>query len=114
MKGAEPSRRQGVRSRRSRSLSGLLDGCPGISQGHRSRLGEDEYEEGEEYVEEEESGETEVEAASAGSPEAPEVPNLAHYYKTLASEHKPNYAKMVEQMTQFLGQLTQAVTPRSN
>ncbi|MBW0589645.1 hypothetical protein O181_129360 [Austropuccinia psidii MF-1] len=46
MEGAAPSRRGGVKSRRSRSFSGLLGGYPGVSQGPRSRLGEAEDEEG--------------------------------------------------------------------
>ncbi|MBW0576716.1 hypothetical protein O181_116431 [Austropuccinia psidii MF-1] len=39
MEGAAPSRRGGMKSRRSRSFSGLLDGYPGISEGARARLG---------------------------------------------------------------------------
>ncbi|MBW0587947.1 hypothetical protein O181_127662 [Austropuccinia psidii MF-1] len=91
MEGAAPSRRGGVKSRRSRSFSGFLGGYPSIPQGPRRRLGEAEDEEGEESVEEEESEEAEVAAA-------------------LAAE--PNFLKMMEQMTQFMGQLTQAVAPR--
>ncbi|MBW0511130.1 hypothetical protein O181_050845 [Austropuccinia psidii MF-1] len=45
---AATSRRGGVKSRRSRSLSGLLGGYPRISQQPRSTLGEAEDEEGEE------------------------------------------------------------------
>ncbi|MBW0504473.1 hypothetical protein O181_044188 [Austropuccinia psidii MF-1] len=67
IEGVAPSRRGGVKSRRSRSFSGLLGGYPSISQGHRSRLGEAEDEEGEE------SEESEMEAALAGSPEASEA-----------------------------------------
>ncbi|MBW0549423.1 hypothetical protein O181_089138 [Austropuccinia psidii MF-1] len=40
MEGAEPSRRAGMKSRRSRSFSGLLGGYPGMSEGARARLGE--------------------------------------------------------------------------
>ncbi|MBW0475886.1 hypothetical protein O181_015601 [Austropuccinia psidii MF-1] len=77
MEGAGPSRRGGVKSRRSRSFSGLLGGYPSISQGPRRRLGEAEDEEGEEFVEEEESEETEVGAYLVDSPEASEIPNIA-------------------------------------
>ncbi|MBW0546168.1 hypothetical protein O181_085883 [Austropuccinia psidii MF-1] len=52
MEGAAPSRRGGMKSRRSRSFSGLLGGYPGMAEGARPRLGEVEYEEGEESVEE--------------------------------------------------------------
>ncbi|MBW0588363.1 hypothetical protein O181_128078 [Austropuccinia psidii MF-1] len=46
MEGEAPSRRGGVKSRRSRSFSGLLGGYPSIPQGPRSRSGEAEDEEG--------------------------------------------------------------------
>ncbi|MBW0568580.1 hypothetical protein O181_108295 [Austropuccinia psidii MF-1] len=55
MEGEAPSRRGGMKSRRSRSFSGLLGGYPSMSEGARERLGEDEDEEGEGCVEEEES-----------------------------------------------------------
>ncbi|MBW0547381.1 hypothetical protein O181_087096 [Austropuccinia psidii MF-1] len=40
MDGEVPSRRGGMKSTRSRSLSGLLGGYPGMSEGARARLGE--------------------------------------------------------------------------
>ncbi|MBW0577234.1 hypothetical protein O181_116949 [Austropuccinia psidii MF-1] len=64
MEGAAPSRRGGVKSRRSILFSGLLGGYSSISQGPRSRSGEAEFKEGEEYEE------TEVAASFAGAPEA--------------------------------------------
>ncbi|MBW0575175.1 hypothetical protein O181_114890 [Austropuccinia psidii MF-1] len=79
IEGEEPLRRGGMKSRRSRSFSGLLGGYPGMSEGARARLGEAEDEEREESVEEEESEETEVETALAGVYEASEAANLAHY-----------------------------------
>ncbi|MBW0484894.1 hypothetical protein O181_024609 [Austropuccinia psidii MF-1] len=93
MEGAAPFRRGGVNSRRSRSFSGLLGGYPSIYQG-------------------EESEEAEVAAALAGAPEASEASNLAHSNQPLFSQDEPNFLKMIEQMTQFMGQLTQAVSPR--
>ncbi|MBW0586723.1 hypothetical protein O181_126438 [Austropuccinia psidii MF-1] len=54
MEGEAPPRRVGMKSRRSRSFSGILSGYPGMSEGARARLGEVEDEEGED------SGETEV------------------------------------------------------
>ncbi|MBW0549265.1 hypothetical protein O181_088980 [Austropuccinia psidii MF-1] len=75
-----------------------------------SRLGKSEHKYGEEPVEEEESEETEV----AGSPEASEAPNLAPFYESLVSQSEPNFLKMMEQITQFTGQLTQEVAPRDN
>ncbi|MBW0516933.1 hypothetical protein O181_056648 [Austropuccinia psidii MF-1] len=76
----------------------------------RSILEKSEHKYGEESVEEEESEETEV----AGSPEASEAPNLAPFNEPLVSQSEPNFLKMMEQMTQFMGQLTQAVAPRDN
>ncbi|MBW0460342.1 hypothetical protein O181_000057 [Austropuccinia psidii MF-1] len=114
MEGAAPSKRGGVKSRISRSFSGFLGGYPSISQGPRGRLGEAEDEEGEESVEEEDSEETEVASALAGAPEASEAVNLAHPNQPLVSQAEPNSLKMMEQMTQFMGKLTQAVSPREN
>ncbi|MBW0586629.1 hypothetical protein O181_126344 [Austropuccinia psidii MF-1] len=114
MEGEEPSRIGGMKSRRSRCFSGLLGGYPGISKGARARLGEVEDEEGEESVEEEFSGETEVADAFANAPEVPQGPNLALSNQPLVSQTEPSLLRMMEQMTQFMGQLTQAVTPRDN
>ncbi|MBW0512665.1 hypothetical protein O181_052380 [Austropuccinia psidii MF-1] len=114
MKGEAPSKRGGINSRRSRSSSCLLGGYPGIYQGRRSRLGEAEDEEGEEFVEEEYDYETVVEDSMEGAIEAPEAPNLAHSNQPPVLQYKPNFAKMMEQMTQLMGQITQAVFPRDN
>ncbi|MBW0509247.1 hypothetical protein O181_048962 [Austropuccinia psidii MF-1] len=114
MEGEESSRRGGVKSRRSRSLYGWLGGYPSISQAPRSRLGEAGDEEREESVEEEEYEETKVEASLPGSTEAFETPKLALSNQPLVSQAEPNFLKMMEQMTQLMGQLTQAVFPRDN
>ncbi|MBW0480745.1 hypothetical protein O181_020460 [Austropuccinia psidii MF-1] len=104
MEGAAPPRRGGVKSRRSRSFSGLLGGYPYIFQGPRGRLGEAEDEEGEE------SEETEVAAA----PEASEAANIAHSNQLLVSQAETNFLKIMEQMIQFIGKLTQTVATRDN
>ncbi|MBW0566829.1 hypothetical protein O181_106544 [Austropuccinia psidii MF-1] len=106
MGGAAPSRRGGMKSRRSRSFFGLLGGYPGISECARARLGEAEDEEGEE------SEGTDVATALSGAPEASKVANLANYNQPLVSQAEPNFLKMMEQMTQFMGQLTQEVSHR--
>ncbi|MBW0489447.1 hypothetical protein O181_029162 [Austropuccinia psidii MF-1] len=108
MEGAAPPRKGGVKSRRSSSFSVFLGGYTSISQGPRSRLGESEEEEGEE------SEETKVEAALSGTSEASKAQNLAHSDRSLVSQAEPNFLKMMEQMTQLMGQLTQAVDPREN
>ncbi|MBW0508325.1 hypothetical protein O181_048040 [Austropuccinia psidii MF-1] len=79
-------------------------------EGHlqKRRLGEAEDEEGEA------SKETESETALAGVPEASEAANLAHYNQQLVSQAEPNFLKIMEQMTQLMGQLTQEITPRDN
>ncbi|MBW0464850.1 hypothetical protein O181_004565 [Austropuccinia psidii MF-1] len=108
MKEAAPSRRGGMKSRRSRSFSGMLGGYPGMSEGARAILGEAEDEEWEE------SDETEVETALEGVPEASEVANLAHPNRPLFSEGEPNFLKMMEKMTQLMDKLTNALTPKEN
>ncbi|MBW0565989.1 hypothetical protein O181_105704 [Austropuccinia psidii MF-1] len=114
MEGEAPSRRGGMKSRRSRSCSGLLGGYPGMSEDARARLGEVEAEEGEESVEKEDSGDTEVADALKNAPEVPQGSNLALSSKPLVSQTEPSLLQMMEKMTQFMGQLTQAVTPRYN
>ncbi|MBW0574660.1 hypothetical protein O181_114375 [Austropuccinia psidii MF-1] len=104
MEGAAPSRSGRVKSKRSRSFSGLLSGYPSISQGTRGRLGEAEDEDGED------SEGTEV----AGAPEAPEAANLAHSNQPVISQAEPNFLKMMDHITQLMGQLTQTVSPRDN
>ncbi|MBW0561680.1 hypothetical protein O181_101395 [Austropuccinia psidii MF-1] len=81
MEGSTPSRRGGMKSRRSRSFSGLLDSYHGMSE---------------------------------GVPEASEATNLTHSDQPLVSQAEPNFLKMMEQMTQFMGKLTQVVAPRDN
>ncbi|MBW0581316.1 hypothetical protein O181_121031, partial [Austropuccinia psidii MF-1] len=72
MEGEAPSRRGGMKSRRSQSFSVLLGGYPGMSEGARATLGEVEDEEGGASVEEEDYGETEVADALANAPESPQ------------------------------------------
>ncbi|MBW0532301.1 hypothetical protein O181_072016, partial [Austropuccinia psidii MF-1] len=71
----------------------------------RSRSGEDEDEEGE-------SEEAEIAASFARAPEASEAENLSPYNQPIVSQAEPNFLGMMEQMTKFMGQLTQAVSPR--
>ncbi|MBW0581008.1 hypothetical protein O181_120723 [Austropuccinia psidii MF-1] len=82
--------------------------------GRISRLGETEDGEGEESVKEEDYEETEVADALAGAPEVSEVPNLTLCNKPLVCQAERDFLKMMEQITQFMGQLTQAVDPRDN
>ncbi|MBW0573229.1 hypothetical protein O181_112944, partial [Austropuccinia psidii MF-1] len=85
LEGAEPLRRGGIKSRRSRSFSALLGGYPGMSEGARERLGEAEDEEG-----------------------------RTHSNQPLVSQAEQNFLKMIERMTKFMGELTQVVAPRDN
>ncbi|MBW0522476.1 hypothetical protein O181_062191 [Austropuccinia psidii MF-1] len=65
-------------------------------------------------VEKEETEETEVEAALAGVPESPKALDLALSDRPLVSQAEPNFLKMMEQMTQLMGHMTQAVPSRDN
>ncbi|MBW0574698.1 hypothetical protein O181_114413 [Austropuccinia psidii MF-1] len=107
MEGEGPSRREGVKSKRSISFSGLLCGYPRISQGPESRLGDTEDEEGE-------CEEKEVAAAFPSAPNASEAANIAHSNQCLVSQAEPNFIIVMEKMTKFMGQLTQAVSPTDN
>ncbi|MBW0493193.1 hypothetical protein O181_032908 [Austropuccinia psidii MF-1] len=111
MEGAAPSRRGGMKSRISRSFSGLLGGYPGMSEGARARLGEAEDEEGEESVKEEYSVENEVVDALANYPVVPQGSNLAPTNQPLLSQSDPSLLKIMEQMATIMGQLSQAAAP---
>ncbi|MBW0589327.1 hypothetical protein O181_129042 [Austropuccinia psidii MF-1] len=86
MEGEAPSRRGGMKSRRSRSFSGLLGGFSGISEGARERLREAEDEEREESVEEEDYGETEEADPLENTPEVPQGSNLDPTNQPLVSK----------------------------
>ncbi|MBW0476646.1 hypothetical protein O181_016361 [Austropuccinia psidii MF-1] len=60
------------------------------------------------------SEENEVISALEGAPEASEAEILSHYNQSLVSQAEPNFRRMMEQMTKFMGQLTQEVSPRYN
>ncbi|MBW0501011.1 hypothetical protein O181_040726 [Austropuccinia psidii MF-1] len=53
-------------------------------------------------------------AALEASPKASKAEILAHSNQPLFSQAEPNFLKMMEQMTQFMGKLTQEVSPRNN
>ncbi|MBW0483330.1 hypothetical protein O181_023045 [Austropuccinia psidii MF-1] len=99
MEGEVLSRRQGMKSGRSRSFSGLLGGYPSISQGPGRRFWEASYEEGEDSVEEEESEKNEVAASLAGAPGAPQAQDKALSNQPLVSQAETNFLKMMEQIT---------------
>ncbi|MBW0482294.1 hypothetical protein O181_022009 [Austropuccinia psidii MF-1] len=98
IEGEESSRRGGMKSRSSRSFSGLMGGYPGIFQGPRRRLGE----------------ETEVADALSGAPEACDDQNLSLSNKPVVSQGEPNFLKIMEKMTQLMQQLTNEVSSREN
>ncbi|MBW0518451.1 hypothetical protein O181_058166 [Austropuccinia psidii MF-1] len=78
------------------------------------QIGEAEDEEGKDSVEEEESEEMGVESALEGAPEASEALNIALSNQPLVSQAEPSFLKMMEQITQIMGQLTQEVGLRVN
>ncbi|MBW0581775.1 hypothetical protein O181_121490, partial [Austropuccinia psidii MF-1] len=114
MEGEAPSRRRGMKSRRSRYFSSLLGGYPGISEGARARLREVEDKEGEESVEEQDYGETEVADALENAPDLPQGSNLALTNQPLVSQSDTSLLKIMEQMATIMGQLSQAAAPRDN
>ncbi|MBW0534967.1 hypothetical protein O181_074682 [Austropuccinia psidii MF-1] len=114
MEGAAPSRRGVMKSRRSRSFSGLLGSYPGMSEGARERFRKVEDEEGEESVEEEYSGELEVEDALANAPEVAQGPDLAPTNPPLVSQSDTSLLKIMGQMSTIMGQLSQEGAPRDN
>ncbi|MBW0552316.1 hypothetical protein O181_092031 [Austropuccinia psidii MF-1] len=69
---------------------------------------------GEESVEAEGSDETEVESSLKNAPEALEAANPALYKTHHLSEVEPSLLKMMEQMTQLMGKITQAVSLKDN
>ncbi|MBW0552079.1 hypothetical protein O181_091794 [Austropuccinia psidii MF-1] len=108
MEGEEPSRRGGMKSRISRSFSGLLGSYPGMSEGSIARLGEVEDEEGED------SGETEVADALANAPEVPQGSNIAPTNQPLVSQSDPSLLNIMEKMATIIGNLSQEAAPRDN
>ncbi|MBW0497009.1 hypothetical protein O181_036724 [Austropuccinia psidii MF-1] len=107
MEGAAPSRKGGMKSRRSRSFSGLLGGYPGMSEGVRARIGE---------VEDEEGGVCGrgrfwggVADVLANVPEVPQGSN-----QTLFSQSDQSLLKIMEQMATIMGQISQEASPRDN
>ncbi|MBW0567593.1 hypothetical protein O181_107308 [Austropuccinia psidii MF-1] len=79
---------------------------PSRRGGPRSRLGEAEYEE--------ESDENETAASLTGDAKASGAKNLALSNQPPVSQAEPNFLKMMEQITQFMGKVIQAVSPRDN
>ncbi|MBW0570967.1 hypothetical protein O181_110682 [Austropuccinia psidii MF-1] len=108
------SRRGGMKSRRSRSFSGLLGGYPAISEVARARLGEVEDEDGGEYVEGEEYGETEIADALENAPKVTQRSNIPPTHQPPVSQSDPSLLKIIKQMSTILGQLSQAAAPRDN
>ncbi|MBW0492159.1 hypothetical protein O181_031874 [Austropuccinia psidii MF-1] len=114
MEEAAPTRRGGMKSRRSRSFSGLLGGYSGMSKGARARLGEVEDEEGGGIWEEEDSGETEVEDALENAPKVFQGSNLAPTNQPLVSQSDPSLVKIMQQMATIMGKISQEASPREN
>ncbi|MBW0517999.1 hypothetical protein O181_057714 [Austropuccinia psidii MF-1] len=69
---------------------------------------------GEAEDEEEECEENEVAAALEGAPQASKAPNIALSNQSPFFQAEPNFLQMMDQMTQFMGQLTQAVSTSKN
>ncbi|MBW0466543.1 hypothetical protein O181_006258 [Austropuccinia psidii MF-1] len=92
----------------------MQEEAPSQRGGIKSILGASEDEEGEDSVQEEDPEVTEVTTSLGGAPEAPEAQNLALYNQSIVSQGKANFVKMMERMTQLMGQLTQGVASWDN
>ncbi|MBW0495986.1 hypothetical protein O181_035701 [Austropuccinia psidii MF-1] len=99
MEGVKLFKRGGMKYIRSRSFHGFLDGYPGISQATSEILGK---------VEDEESDYTEISDSLENNPECPEAQTPA-----LCNQLEPGLLRIMEKITQFMGKLTQAVSPRN-
>ncbi|MBW0463642.1 hypothetical protein O181_003357 [Austropuccinia psidii MF-1] len=91
--GETPSRKGGMKSRRSRYFSALWVGYPGTSEGARAILGEVEDE---------------------GGKEVPQGSNLAPTNHPPVSQSDPSLVKITDKMATIMGQPSQAEAPRDN
>ncbi|MBW0495091.1 hypothetical protein O181_034806 [Austropuccinia psidii MF-1] len=92
-----------------------LEHTPSVHQwSARAIIGEVEDEKGAESLEEEDSGETEVANALENAPEVPQSSNLDLSSKPNVSQTEPSLLKMMQKMTQFMGNPTLSVAPRAN
>ncbi|MBW0562730.1 hypothetical protein O181_102445 [Austropuccinia psidii MF-1] len=101
-----PSRRGHMNLRRSRSFSGLSGFYPRISELPSGILGESEDEEGDWSVEEKYSDGNEVASYLSDSTEVPVGPYLSLYNQIFFPKAKQNLIKIMEQMTQLIGNFT--------
>ncbi|MBW0472091.1 hypothetical protein O181_011806 [Austropuccinia psidii MF-1] len=92
----------------SQSFSGLFGSFPSTSECERARLREVGDKEGGDF------GETEVAHALANAPEVAQSSNLVLSSQPVVSQTEPSLLKMMEHMTQFMGQLTQEINSRGN
>ncbi|MBW0513944.1 hypothetical protein O181_053659 [Austropuccinia psidii MF-1] len=106
MEGEAPSTRGGTKYRRSRSFSGFFGGYPGISKGPRGGLGEEKDKYGGDY------DDTEVKDSLSCAPEAPGTPSIALSNQPLVYQAERSLLSIMEKMNQFMGHLTQKVSPR--
>ncbi|MBW0480176.1 hypothetical protein O181_019891 [Austropuccinia psidii MF-1] len=65
-------------------------------------------------MEEEESDENEAKYSFEYASKASEAPNPTFYNQPLVSQAEPSFLRMMEQMTHFMGQLTQKLALRES
>ncbi|MBW0463605.1 hypothetical protein O181_003320 [Austropuccinia psidii MF-1] len=82
-----------------------------MSEGARAGLWEGKDNGGEGSVEEEDHGDPDVADDLESAPEVPQNSNITLSSQPLVSPAKTNFLKKMEQITQLMGKLTQAVSP---
>ncbi|MBW0571344.1 hypothetical protein O181_111059 [Austropuccinia psidii MF-1] len=110
LEGAEPSRKEGIVSRRSNSFSGVVGHFPGMSRTTFRGPGEDGEEEEENSVEEEESDGTEAAPAPVGASEGTRGPTLAQSDQPVSHQTEPSLLAIMQQMTQIMANLQAAAS----
>ncbi|MBW0507057.1 hypothetical protein O181_046772 [Austropuccinia psidii MF-1] len=104
-RGAEPSREERRRPRRSNSFSGVVGDFEGISRTTFKVLGENCEEEEANSVGEKAPDVTEVVPAALGASEGAGGPTLAHSSKPISYQSEPSLLALMQQMTQNMANL---------
>ncbi|MBW0562993.1 hypothetical protein O181_102708 [Austropuccinia psidii MF-1] len=106
----EPSRKEGIGTRRLRSFSGVVGGFKGPWRTTSKGPGEDGEEEEENCVEKEGSDGTEGVSSTLRESQGIGVPTLAQYDKHVSHLYEPSLLEIMQQMTQTIANLQGALS----